>query len=64
MRRAGSYNMQAHVLSARAKLGSHAYLYFVALLLSLFALSAFFSAPQHKTLTMPDRGERCWWVYA
>lgn len=59
MRRAGSYNVQAHVLNARAKLGSYAHLYLLVFLLAIFALTAFFSAPHHSQLThahLSDRG--------
>ncbi len=51
MRRAGSaYNVQAHVLSARAKLGSYAHIYLLVFLLSIFALTSFFSAPHSNHL--------------
>lgn len=50
MRRAASYSVQAHVLSARSKLGSYAHLYLLLFFLSVFALTAFFSAPHHTDL--------------
>lgn len=53
MRKAGSYSVQAHVLSAKSKLGSYAHLYVLLFLLSVFALTAFFSAPHTQLSTVP-----------
>lgn len=59
MRRMGSYNVHSHVLSARAKLGSYAHVYLLVFLLSIFALTAFFSAPHHQlTITSHTLTER------
>lgn len=54
MRRAASqYSVQAHVLNARAKLGSYAHLYLAGFLLGIFALTAFFSTPYNSDLARP-----------
>lgn len=63
MRRRGSYSIQAHVVAARAKLGSYAHLYLLLFMLSIFALAAFFSAPHSSQLsnnqhTIVDKRER------
>jgi hypothetical protein len=51
MRRRGSYSIQAHVVAARAKLGSYAHLYLLLFMLCIFALAAFFSAPHSSQLS-------------
>lgn len=59
MRRAGSTYW---VLQARSKLGSYAHLYLLLFLLSIFALTSFFSAPHNQPLAAhpanDERGEQ------